>query len=223
VQALPESFVISEEKRIIFPDRPSHRSAKLVPSKRRSIPPVEEIRSIQHVVAQKLERRSVPLIGSRLSNNQRLARRAACRIPLHRVAQHVEFAHRVHAEQHPARSSRLHVVLSGSGKLHSVKQKEILLGPVPGNSKVVSRGGIPEIGRAVIRNFHHGKQLCCFGNRPQQNLFCLTEWSLPEPLRTTCKPGGTSGMLLGVDAVREFNVLRDSYGAEFGSGPAGKS
>ena len=32
-------------------------------------------------------------------------------------------------------------------------------------------------------------------------------------------PGGTSGQLLGVDAVREFNVLRDSYGAEYGKHP----
>jgi len=33
------------------------------------------------------------------------------------------------------------------------------------------------------------------------------------------QPGGTSGMLLGVDAVREFNVQRDSYSAEFGKHP----
>jgi hypothetical protein len=32
-------------------------------------------------------------------------------------------------------------------------------------------------------------------------------------------PGGTSGQLLGVDAVQEFNVLRDSYGAEYGKHP----
>src|SRR5438445_10303430 len=36
------------------------------------------------------------------------------------------------------------------------------------------------------------------------------------------QPGGTSGMLLGVDAVREFNVQRDSYGAEFGKRPGGQ-
>ena len=33
------------------------------------------------------------------------------------------------------------------------------------------------------------------------------------------QPGGASGNLLGVDAVREFNVLRDSYGAEYGKRP----
>ena len=34
--------------------------------------------------------------------------------------------------------------------------------------------------------------------------------------------GGTSQQLLGVDAVREFNVLRDSYGAEYGKRPGGQ-
>ncbi len=29
-------------------------------------------------------------------------------------------------------------------------------------------------------------------------------------------PGGVSGQLLGVDAVREFNVLTDNYSAEYG-------
>ena len=29
-------------------------------------------------------------------------------------------------------------------------------------------------------------------------------------------PGGVSGELLGIDAVREFNVLTDTYGAEYG-------
>ncbi len=35
-------------------------------------------------------------------------------------------------------------------------------------------------------------------------------------------PGGASGELLGVDAVREFNVLRDSYGADYGKKPGGQ-
>jgi len=33
------------------------------------------------------------------------------------------------------------------------------------------------------------------------------------------QPGGTSQELLGVDAVREFNLLTDSYGAEYGKRP----
>src|ERR1700690_579102 len=34
--------------------------------------------------------------------------------------------------------------------------------------------------------------------------------------RTLITPGGVSGDLLGIDAVREFNVLPDTYGAEYG-------
>ena len=36
------------------------------------------------------------------------------------------------------------------------------------------------------------------------------------------QPGGASEQLLGVDAVREFNVLRDTYGAEYGKRPGGQ-
>ena len=36
------------------------------------------------------------------------------------------------------------------------------------------------------------------------------------------QPGGSSQELLGVDAVQEFNVLRDSYGAEYGKRPGGQ-
>jgi hypothetical protein len=36
------------------------------------------------------------------------------------------------------------------------------------------------------------------------------------------QPGGTSQQLLGVDAVREFNLLRDTYGAEYGKHPGGQ-
>ena len=35
-------------------------------------------------------------------------------------------------------------------------------------------------------------------------------------------PGGVSGDLLGIDAVREFNLLTDSYGAEYGKRSGGQ-
>jgi hypothetical protein len=58
------------------------------------------------------------------------------------------------------------------------------------------------------------------GNRPQQNLFLLNGVEYTGAAENNMQPGGTSGQLLGVDAVREFNVLRDSYGAEYGKRPA---
>src|SRR6267154_6012400 len=60
------------------------------------------------------------------------------------------------------------------------------------------------------------------GNRPQQNLFLLNGVEYTGAAENNMTPGGTSGMLLGVDAVREFNVQRDSYSAEFGKRPGGQ-
>ena len=57
------------------------------------------------------------------------------------------------------------------------------------------------------------------GNRPQQNLFLLNGVEFTGAAENNMQPGGTSQQLLGVDAVREFNVLRDSYGAEYGKRP----
>ncbi|MGH9564074.1 MAG: carboxypeptidase regulatory-like domain-containing protein, partial [Terracidiphilus sp.] len=57
------------------------------------------------------------------------------------------------------------------------------------------------------------------GNRPQQNLFLLNGIEFTGAAENNMQPGGPSGMLLGVDAVREFNVLRDNYGAEYGKHP----
>jgi len=57
------------------------------------------------------------------------------------------------------------------------------------------------------------------GNRPQQNLFLLNGVEYTGAAENNMTPAGVSGELLGVDAVREFNVLRDSYGAEYGKHP----
>jgi hypothetical protein len=60
------------------------------------------------------------------------------------------------------------------------------------------------------------------GNRPQQNLFLLNGVEFTGAAENNMQPGGTSGQLLGVDAVREFNLLRDSYSAEYGKHPGGQ-
>jgi len=60
------------------------------------------------------------------------------------------------------------------------------------------------------------------GNRPQQNLFLLNGVEFTGAAENNMTPGGASGQLLGVDAVREFNILRDSYGAEYGKRPGGQ-
>src|SRR5580704_17889449 len=60
------------------------------------------------------------------------------------------------------------------------------------------------------------------GNRPQQNLFLLNGVEFTGAAENNMTPGGASGQLLGVDAVREFNILRDNYGAEYGKKPGGQ-
>jgi len=64
-----------------------------------------------------------------------------------------------------------------------------------------------------------GNMFAISGRRPQENLFLLNgiEYTGASVINVT--PGGTSGQLLGVDAVREFNVVTDAYGAEYGKRP----
>jgi len=60
------------------------------------------------------------------------------------------------------------------------------------------------------------------GNRPQQNMFLLNGVEFSGAAENNMQPGGASGQLLGVDAVREFNLFRDTYGAEYGKHPGGQ-
>lgn len=74
-------------------------------------------------------------------------------------------------------------------------------------------------GGVGISNSATGNMFSVSGNRPQQNLFLLDGVEFTGAAENNMQPGGTSQLLLGVDAVREFNVLRDSYGAEYGKRP----
>jgi hypothetical protein len=64
-----------------------------------------------------------------------------------------------------------------------------------------------------------GSMFAVSGRRPQENLFLLNgvEYTSASEINNT--PGGVSGQLLGVDAVREFAVVTDTYGAEYGKRP----
>ena len=74
-------------------------------------------------------------------------------------------------------------------------------------------------GSTGISNSTTANNFAVSGNRPQQNLFLLNGVEFTGAAENNMTPGGTSGMLLGVDAVREFNVQRDSYSAQFGKHP----
>ncbi|MGB2634133.1 MAG: carboxypeptidase regulatory-like domain-containing protein [Candidatus Acidiferrum sp.] len=77
-------------------------------------------------------------------------------------------------------------------------------------------------GGTGISNSSTGNNFAVSGNRPQQNLFLLNGVEYTGAAENNMTPGGASGMLLGVDGVREFDVQRDSYGAEFGKHPGGQ-
>lgn len=70
-----------------------------------------------------------------------------------------------------------------------------------------------------VSNSTVGNNFSVSGNRPQQNLYLLNGVEFTGAAENNMQPGGTSEELLGVDAVREFNVLRDSYDAEYGKRP----
>lgn len=70
-----------------------------------------------------------------------------------------------------------------------------------------------------VSNSSTGNNFAVSGNRPQQNLFLLNGVEFTGAAENNMQPGGPSQQLLGVEAVREFNVLRDSYSAEYGKRP----
>ena len=61
-----------------------------------------------------------------------------------------------------------------------------------------------------------GNMFAVSGRRPQDNLFLLNGIEYTGASLINVTPGGTSGQLLGVDAVREFNVISNTYSAAYG-------
>src|SRR5437879_8647728 len=60
------------------------------------------------------------------------------------------------------------------------------------------------------------------GRRPYDNLFLLNGIEYTGSSNIGITPGGVSGQLLGIDAVREFNVVSDTYSAEYGKRAGGQ-
>ena len=62
----------------------------------------------------------------------------------------------------------------------------------------------------------NGNTFSVDGRRTAENLFLLNGIEYMGASQLAVTPGGASGELLGIDAIREFNVLTDTYGAEYG-------
>ena len=61
-----------------------------------------------------------------------------------------------------------------------------------------------------------GSMFSVAGRRPQDNLFLLNGIEYTGASLINVTPGGTSGQLLGIDGIREFNVVTDTYSAAYG-------
>jgi len=73
-----------------------------------------------------------------------------------------------------------------------------------------------------VSNSTNANMFSVAGNRPQQNIFLLNGIEYTGAAENNMTPGGSSGQMLGVDAVREFNLLSNAYGAEYGKHPGGQ-
>jgi len=62
----------------------------------------------------------------------------------------------------------------------------------------------------------NGNTFSVEGRRPADNLTLLNGIEYTGSSQLADTPGGASGELLGIDAVREFNILTDTYSAQYG-------
>jgi hypothetical protein len=62
----------------------------------------------------------------------------------------------------------------------------------------------------------NGNTFAVAGRRPSDNIVLMNGIEYTGSSQLAITPGGVSGELLGIDAIREFNVLTDAYSAEYG-------
>jgi hypothetical protein len=89
----------------------------------------------------------------------------------------------------------------------------VTLNPGTVNYTAERPGGVGTSNSAI------GNMFAVSGHRPQENIFLLNGVEYTSASEINLTPGGASGELLGVDAIREFNVVADTYGAEYGKRP----
>jgi Carboxypeptidase regulatory-like domain/TonB-dependent Receptor Plug Domain len=67
-----------------------------------------------------------------------------------------------------------------------------------------------------------GNMFSVEGERPENNLYLLNGVELEGSSTRAVTPGGASGELLGIDGIREFNILTDAYSAQYGKRTGGQ-
>ena len=86
----------------------------------------------------------------------------------------------------------------------------ITLNPGTVNATNQRSGGVGTSNSSV------GSMFAVSGRRPQDNLFLLNGIEYTGASLINVTPGGTSGQLLGIDGIHEFNVVTDTYSAAYG-------
>ena len=70
--------------------------------------------------------------------------------------------------------------------------------------------------RSAQTSTSNGNTFAVAGRRTYENLFLLNGIEYTGSSQLAITPGGVSGDLLGIDAIREFNVQTDTYSAQYG-------
>ena len=101
-----------------------------------------------------------------------------------------------------------------------VGEREIKDLPLNGRSFdnliTLNPGAINFVLKSAQTSTSNGNTFSVAGRRPAENLILMNGIEYTGSSQLAITPGGVSGDLLGIDAVREFNVLTDTYSAEYG-------
>src|SRR2546427_4111212 len=112
---------------------------------------------------------------------------------------------------------------STSGVITEAQVKELPLNGRSFDRLLTLNGGVSNTTSNTL-NGGTWNMLSVAGKRPETNRFILNgiDWVGGAATGQFITPYGASGKLLGVEAMREFNVLTDTYGAEYGKRAGGQ-
>ncbi len=106
---------------------------------------------------------------------------------------------------------------SVSGVVNSREVKDLPLNGRSFDNLIALNPGAISYGlKSANTSTSNGNTFTVEGRRPSDNIVLMNGIEYTGTSQLGITPGGVSGQLLGIDAVREFNVLTDTYSAEYG-------
>ncbi|HEY7184265.1 MAG TPA: carboxypeptidase regulatory-like domain-containing protein, partial [Blastocatellia bacterium] len=117
----------------------------------------------------------------------------------------------------------VNVETTGSTLNGLVDEKKIRDLPLDGRDMTqlifLQPGVVESRGSAQTANTGRGSRFSVSGARPSQNLFQIDGTTINDALSNT--PGSAQGLLIGVETIREFRVLTNTYSAEYSRAAGG--